>query len=373
MNKKTILPTLYHKTSKGAINIWTVWAEDDSVYTEWGQKDGKMQTSCKKVEQKNVGKSNETSVEEQAILEAKSLWTHKKERKYKESLEDTEKTLFLPMLAEKFSDRKRFLTSNDFPMYGQTKLDGLRSLGHWKDNEVHLMSRGAKTYFLSHISEELKEVLPEGMFLDGELYIHGTPLQTINKLIRPTKNFNPESYKIEYHVYDCGFFDKPELVWSERLELLHDFFEKNSHKLQKIKLVPSKKINSLEEVNQFHSECVENGFEGAILRLSNGKYKFGYRSQDLLKVKAFQDDEFEIVGFTNGIGKFEECIIYTCKTKENKEFEVVPKGSFENRKKWLQEGKSHIGKMLKVQYFGWTEDNKPFIPVGLCIRLEEDM
>ena len=372
MNKKTTFPILYHKTSKGAINIWSVWAEGDTVFTEWGQKNGKMQLSNKKVEQKNIGKKNETSLEEQAIFEAKSLWTHKKERKYVETLQETQETIFLPMLAEKFSDRNRFIKNENYPIYGQPKYDGLRCIAYWVDDKIQLMSRGGKTYFLNHISNELEKHLPKNMFLDGELYIHGTTLQTINKLVRPTKNFNPDSNKIEYHVYDCGTIKNADkLTWIDRMNLLNEFFNKKT--LQKIKKVESKIINSEKEVYLFESECVSKGFEGAILSLPNGCYKFGYRSSDLLKVKSFQDDEFEIIGFTNGIGKFENCIIYICKTKEGKEFNVVPKGSFEDRNIWLKQGKKHIGKMLKVKFFSWTEDKVPQFPVGICIRLEEDM
>ncbi|NIU00935.1 MAG: hypothetical protein GWN01_08395 [Nitrosopumilaceae archaeon] len=65
--------------------------------------------------------------------------------------------------------------------------------------------------------------------------------------------------------------------------------------------------------------------------------------------------------------------MYTCKTKEGKTFEVVPKGTFVEREQWFNEASTHIGKMLKVQFAEWTNDNKPQFPVGLCIRLEEDM
>jgi len=371
MTNKTVLPTLYHKTSKGAINIWTVWSEGDCVYTEWGQKDGKMQTSCKKVEQKNLGKKNETSLEEQAVLEAKSLWIHKKERKYSETLEETKEIIFLPMLADKFEDRKRFLSNSDFPVYCQPKLNGLRSLAYWVDGKVRLMSRGGKTYFLEHITNELEQILPENMFLDGELYIHSVPLQTLNKLIRPTKNFNEESIKIEYRVYDCGDLKNSNMIWIDRMNLLNEFFAQNH--MNKIHVVETTQIDSVVGVYEYQTTCLGNGYEGAIVRLPNGLYKFGYRSHDLLKVKTFQDEEFEIVDYTNGIGKFENCIIYVCKTKEGNLFNVVPKGTFEDRKQWLLEGDSHIGKLLTVKFFDWTEDNIPQFPVGICIRLEEDM
>jgi DNA ligase-1 len=371
-NKKTTFPTLYHKTSKGAINVWSVWAEGNSIYTEWGQKDGKMQTSCKEVEQKNIGKINETSLEQQAILEAKSLWTHKLERKYVESLEETQETIFLPMLALKFEDRVKFLPKENIDCYVQRKLNGLRVIAHWKNNQINLMSRGGKSYILPHIQNELSKILSKDMFLDGELYIHGYSLQEINKLARPTKNFNPNSVKLEYHVYDCGVIkNASKSPWSDRRELLKSFFDKVIS--EKIKYVEDVKIKHLEDIKNLEKQFVHEGYEGAIARLASGCYKFGYRSADLLKVKSFVDDEFKIVDFTYGEGKFKECIIYVCETVQGKRFNVVPKGSFEDRKQWLSEGKSHIGKMLTVKFFDWTEDFIPQFPVGIAIRLEEDL
>lgn len=373
-------PILYHKTSKGAINTWEVWSDGPFVYTKWGKLDGKMQESCVEVKPKNIGRANATTVEEQAELEAKSLWTFKLERKYYQTQEEAENELiFLPMLAKSFEDRKRFLTDEeDYPCDLQPKLNGVRCLAFWdKNDRVKLISRSGKEYKMSHIADELEPELPGNIVLDGELYIHGMPLQDLNALVRWSKNKNPDSDKVEYHVYDLIDKNNLNLSWKERRELLKNFFSKSEEKFKSkfVKIVPveTNPVYTQEEVYEEQSNFLTKGYEGAIVRLRNGKYKFGYRSSDLLKVKSFQDAEFEIVNYTNGIGKFENCIIYTCKTKEGKEFNVVPKGTFEQREEWLREGNTHIGKMLKVQFAEWTTDNIPQFPVGICIREEWDM
>lgn len=373
-NNKTIYPTLYHKTSKGSINSWEVWAEDDAVYTKWGKMDGKQQVSKKTVEPKNVGKANETNVVEQAKFEAEALWTHKLTRKYSETIEESKETVFLPMLAEKFEDRKKFLTKSDYPVDMQPKLNGVRSIAHWKDGKVHLLTRGGKTWLLPHISKELEGVLGKDMFLDGELYIHGMALQDINKLVRRSKTLHPEAYKVEFHVYDCGSTTEPDqLIWAYRKRLLVNFFEDNPN-LTKIIHVIDVACSSEDEVYAKQNEFIANGYEGAVVRLQNGVYRLGYRSKDLLKVKSFVDDEFKVVGFTSGRGKFENLVIFICETKSGDDtFEVVPRGTAEERNAMLVEGDKYIGQMLNVRYAELTTKNKPHCPVGICFRLPEDM
>lgn len=365
-------PRLYHKTSKGNINIWDIWTEGADICTRWGQKDGKQQEASKKAKPKNVGKKNATTAEEQAELEAQAMWTKKLERKYYASEKEADSELvFLPMLADSFEKRKKFLTPADYPVTLQPKLDGLRCLAYWDDGKVVLMSRGGKEYKLAHISEALENSdLRKHDVLDGELYIHGVGLQELNRLVRGSHKY-PEHTSIEYHVYDMVKDGDAETPCVQRMSNLENFHKKQNDPA--IREVEAHKVSNEAQVLQAQILLVAEGYEGAIVRLDAGKYRFGYRSKELLKVKSFQDAEFEITGFTNGIGKFANSIIYTCVTTEGNTFQVVPKGTFEQREVWLKEGASHIGKQLKVQFAAWTEDKKPQFPVGLCIRLEEDM
>lgn len=371
-------PRLFHKTSKGGINIWDIWTEGDNICTRWGQKDGKQQEASKKAKPKNTGKKNATTAEEQAVLEAKAMWTKKLDKKYyKTEKEATNELVFLPMLADSFEKRKKFLTPAHYPVSLQPKLDGLRCLAFWdgtpgdpESYAVKLMSRGGKEYILPHIASSLENLLELDEVLDGELYIHGVMLQELNRLVRGSHKY-PDHVNVEYHVYDMVTRDKADMPCIKRMTNLAKFHKQHDNTV--IREVESHRVYNEAEVLKAQILLVSEGYEGAIVRLDGGEYKFGYRSKELLKVKSFQDAEFEIVDFTSGIGKFKDCIIYTCHTKEGLPFNVVPKGTYEQRKEWLEEGGSHVGRMLKVQFAAWTEDKKPQFPVGICIRLEEDM
>ena len=79
-------PILYHKGKGGALVQWRIWTRGDTIFTEHGQVGGKLQlTPGIKCESKNVGRSNETTPEEQANSEAKAMWIFKVERKYSET------------------------------------------------------------------------------------------------------------------------------------------------------------------------------------------------------------------------------------------------------------------------------------------------
>ena len=159
---------------------------------------------------------------------------------------------------------------------------------------------------------------------------------------------------------------------------LHELFHDRSLTLSCLKTTASVRyvhttaINSLKEFWHYHKTFNKNGFEGSIIRLYDGPYELGHRSRSLLKYKDFKDDEFEIIGFTEGTGKFEGCVTWICKTKDNKTFNVVPKGTLHQKKKWFSEAEKYIGKEITVKYQSFSKDGIPEFPVGIGLRLKED-
>ena len=126
---------------------------------------------------------------------------------------------------------------------------------------------------------------------------------------------------------------------------------------------------------ELHDMFVERGYEGLIARHPNLLYKMGYRSDQLLKYKSFNDAEFKVLSVSNGVGKFEDMAIFKCEMDDNSgnTFNVVPKGTEEERKAYLTNAAKYIGKMLTVTFFGRSEDNIPRFPVGKAFRMKEDL
>ena len=366
MNTTTPLPTLYRTSKTGATLVWNIWTEGSDIVTEHGQVDGKMQLDRRTATGKNIGRANETTPEEQAILEATAKHKKRLDTKYSLTLKDAKKEVFLPMLAASFDKRKDKVT---YPVDVQPKLDGVRCMAFWNGDHVELMSRGGKKWECSdHIVKELETVLPYGWVLDGELYIHGATFQEITKLV---KKLRPESKDVVFHVYDVPKGNH-EVLWGDRYEDLESLVEA-FEECDSLEVVDTHLATNEDAVYEHQSHFLEEGYEGAIVRELDGEYRFGHRSNKLLKVKNFMDKEYEIVDYTTGVGRFEGCIIWICKTDNGDEFKVVPQGTMEERKATYDTAGEHIGELLKVKFFELTDDNIPRFPVGIGIRLPEDM
>ena len=366
------LPTLYHKSKTGKTVQWDIWTEGADIVTEYGQIDGKMQNARKTATPKNVGRANATTADEQAILEAKAMHKKRLDGKYSLSIEESNKEVFLPMLAASFDKRKDKVT---YPVDVQPKLDGVRCLAYWNGDSVKLMSRGGKQWeCCDHIIRDLEMCLPKGWVLDGELYVHGKTFQEITKLV---KKYRPgESEEVMFHVYDIPRTAMlQDGLWRDRFNILSEKFYGMLYegKSTSVITVETYEANNEEEVYELQSKFLEEGYEGAIVREMDGDYRFGYRSNKLLKVKDFMDKEYEIVDYTTGVGRFEGCIIWICETENGDRFKVVPQGTMEERRATYDTAGEHMGLLLKVKFFELTDDDIPRFPVGLGVRLPEDM
>ena len=92
------------------------------------------------------------------------------------------------------------------------------------------------------------------------------------------------------------------------------------------------------------------------------------RSKYLQKYKEFFEEEFKIVGFHEGTGDMKGCVIWDCENKEGKIFAVVPKGTFETKREYYQNGAKYVNKLLTVIYQELTADGVPRFPIGKGIR-----
>lgn len=372
-------PILYKKDKSGKVRLWSISAifnNIDNTYwinIEYGQKDGKITYNEKEVrEGKNIGKKNETSIEQQTILICDKTFKDKKEKEeYTENIDDdkTDKS-FAPMLADKWEPNSKTKRKVDitFPCFIQPKLDGIRCLTYLKDGKIVNQSRQLK-YFnnLTHINNELEIIFKKNPYLvlDGELYNHDIVFNQIAGIVKKEKLKDEDFEKlkqIQYHVYDC-FFENKNLSFNER----NKFLQSLKDNMKYVKIVSTDTCKSKDDVITFHSKFLLDKYEGAILRNSDSSYEFR-RSKHLQKFKTFSDDEFEIIDFKEGTGHDLGTVIWKCKTKDGKEFDVRPIGSVQERSELFKNGKQFIGKMLTVTYQELSEFGVPRFPVGKTIR-----
>ena len=364
MNTKT-LPTLYGHTTAAAIKVWNCRIEDHGteshIIITHGLENGKQQETTRRVKEgKNIGRANATTPWTQAVAEAEAFAAKKIDKGYnptKGAVAKQQQETRLPMLALKYEDRAHDII---WPAFVQPKLNGVRCLMERRGNEIIFHSRGNKQFStLTHLKVDALAVLQDGDILDGELYNHGDI--TFQELVGLIKRESGDPARVAKYVkfwnYDrCE--NAPFVVRASRL------IEHGS-----IKRVPTYRVRDNDEMRQRHAEFMRDGYEGTMVRSGGAEaYRFQYRSPSLLKVKDFIDDEFEIIGANEGVGKSEGQATFTCKIKNGSAFDVRCKGTDEQRREQWTNRQDYVGKMLTVKYQCLSDAGIPVFPVGITVR-----
>jgi len=370
-------PKLYKKSSTGKISEWELIVEESNkgsgvIKITHGYSDGKKQEDLKVIEEgKNAGKENETTALEQAIAQAESKYKKQLDKGYVDSMDDVDKVLYLPMLAHSYDKRGKDIK---FPCIAQRKFDGVRCLATVENGKVVLKSRKGKVFpHMEHLHDQVKTLIESTtgeLILDGELYSETLTFQrTVGLVKRVTLKEGDEgdSRQIMFRLYDCIFPDNPTAAFMTRYNFLDNLLKRRTN-FAHLKLTENFTVRDEKAMKELHDVFVQEGHEGIILRNIKGIYGVNKRSKDLQKYKHFLDDEFEVVSFTEGVGRAKGTVIWTCKTKEDKEFNVRPRGTEQERRNWFENGEKYIGKMITVRYFEMTDDNIPRFPVGLVFR-----
>lgn len=309
------------------------------VQKEWWQEGSKVQLS---VPRWSTPRSCDTA-KLQAEFEFASAITRKQER--------ASSGFAKPMLANSFRDRKDRIT---WPVYVQPKYDGHRMLmdGH------QAWTRGQKEHkpTVSHLIFDT-----EGYILDGEVMLPKNPLlQHSSSAIKG--KVGKASQQLHYFVYDV-MIDAP---YSERLALLIQLLEDVP---PCVELAPTFKVTNEEEVLEYHAKFVAVGFEGCIIRTNTSGYEHT-RTSALLKLKDFQDAEFQVVDVEEGKGSATGHAILVCTTKAGVEFRAMPEGTHEYRASLWARRATLIGKWLTVRYQTLSENGIPTFPIGVDFREE---
>lgn len=368
---------LYKKTSTGAIQEWSISTKGNEIHTVYGQVGGKLQSTVDIIKVgKNIGKSNETTPEQQALAEAQSSWEGKLKKGYVEDPnrasqgETDHEGGINPMLAHKFSEQAHKIV---YPAYAQPKLDGHRCIAVIEDGVCTLWSRTRKPIkSMPHIVKELENVYKSGTHIvDGELYNHRykSNFEAITSLIRQEIP-DPKCTEVEFHVYDKattgGFADRIESLANE----LHAY-EKAVAPLQYIVLVQTVSVDDEDELMDLFVNFLALGYEGLMVRNAKGNYA-NKRSYDLQKVKEFEDAEFEIHGIEEGRGKLMgHAAKFICKMPDGQEFRAKLKGDTAKLKEYFEDHSLWKGRILTVKYQGITKYGIPRFPVAE--RMREDV
>ena len=387
---------LYKRDKKGKLMEWNIWHDGVSYTTSSGYVGGAItETLPTFVEQKNIGKANETSLEQQVLNEVASKVQYQIDHGYSYDI-PTEERRFEVSLADKYPDRQE-KGKLDFPYIVENKLDGCRAWMKLVDGQIVMKTRSNKEIVsCPHIKEnefvkKFFEIYPDGI-LDGELYNHDLK-NDFNKIVSLVKKTKPkpedleESAKlVQYHCFDSYYPSEPQLLYTERKTRLLNILQQNNwvghhfddvnkdsfylvgvdwvhHFIGGWKLELSYEVDNENLVEHCIKSAVNRGYEGIMLK-KDVPYFFG-RSFNMLKYKKFKDAEYRIVDFEEGKGNLKGiAAAVVCETDNGEQFKAGVTGTQDYARNLYENRNEYVGKLATIKYQELTpmKDGKGGVP-----------
>jgi len=359
------LERLYKVSVRGTTQVIDMQISGDTYTRSWGQLDGKMQIKSTTATPKNLGRSNATTAEEQALLEAKAVWVKKQKANYSTSPE-APITALLPM---KVNEYKKHLKKVATKVFTSPKLNGVncefRLLG---DGNLELLSRGGEQYAIPpHLEAQAKMLLDilGTTAINGEMYVHGEYLQDIMAAVKKHNDLTP---KLSFHVFD---FPTVEGDYTTRCTKMYSINDHKQFDAPNFPFVPVWIARSPEEIEDQYEQVMAAGYEGLVIRNPGGLYKYNTRSLDVFKYKKTMDGEYITTSFELDKNSHP---VFTCLVDPTKPisgentFSVKLKGTDEARLAMAKLASTLIGEPLKIEYEMLSKAGKPQKPVGIMFR-----
>lgn len=288
-----------------------------------------------------------------------------------------------------------------YPAYSQLKADGMRSNAHITDGDIHICGRSGKTVdLLSELDVDLLELAeyidhPEGNFvLDSELIVlekDGTIMARkkgngiLNKAIKG-KISKEEASRVRVRVWDIigaeSFkAEKDSTPYSERFEMIEEAVNKYVilSKHCKISLIENIEVANLDEAEAHFAEMLTRGEEGTIIKNKDHIWE-DKRPHGLVKMKAEEDCDLEVIGFNPGKGKFTGMIGSIICTSSDRKVEVSISGLTDAlRKEITDNANDWIGRIVEVRYNerissrDRTDTDSLFLPRFVELREDKDV
>jgi DNA ligase-1 len=246
------------------------------------------------------------------------------------------------------SDYRPGTLDNLPPRIIQPKLNGIRAM--WIPEKFGFYSRDGVLYSPDVTEHMIPPKDLRHLYLDGEFYFHGWSLQRINSAVGVNREKpKQDSLQIRHHVFD--FIDtRPQL---ERLRMLEQY-------AGLLATVPYHLMSIPDDMENWFVEYMSQGYEGIILRNTQMPYING-RTHNILKRKGWRDEDFPVVGVTDGKGKHEGSIGALVCAVGNNTF-TVDGMTDEDRDAWAANPSMVIGRKAKVKFLLLSDDGIPLMP-----------
>ncbi|PKF62225.1 DNA ligase [Psychromonas sp. psych-6C06] len=234
------------------------------------------------------------------------------------------------------------------------KLDGVRA--YWDGQ--HLISRRgnifpAPKWFIKDFPTQA---------LDGELWIAREQFERVSGIVR-TEQANDEDWQsIAFMIFDLPSSSKR---FTARLKVMQQLVDDSPSPY--LKMIPQQKYSSQQALQATLDRIINDGGEGLMLHHVDAYYQVK-RSQDLMKLKRYDDAEAVVMAYIPGKGKHSGRMgSLLVKTKDGMSFKIG--SGFTNAER---ENPPKIGDIITYQYIGKTKNGVPRFATFLRIRVALD-
>lgn len=284
-----------------------------------------------------------------------------------------------PMLASEAEDIK-------FPVLASPKLDGIRCL----IVDGVAMSRSMKPIRNKHIQSVIGKSEYNGF--DGELMVGSPTADDVYRITNSGVMSTEGVPDFTFHLFDL--YNNP-CVASVRSDTM-----KKLSLGKHFTLVPQVLISGSEELVTYEQKCLDEGYEGIMVKDPKGFYKNGRataKGGELLKVKRFADDEAEIIEVyelmhndnpaeKDAFGRTERSTskenlrpagtaggITARRPSDGAVFSIGTGYDAETRASLWADRNNLVGKLVKYKHFPLGAYDVPRFPVFLGIRDKDDL
>lgn len=275
---------------------------------------------------------------------------------------------FAVALAKPYEPDKHELTGN---WCYEPKLDGLRMI---IDRGVAYTRNGRTIDSVGHIIEAVKDYTGRFVF-DGEI-MGATEFNEDSGNIR-RKGEGP-NLTLKYNVFDCinqNEWNTRKAILSFRIRrenLVHALGGAKQKYYEVVKQEDLPKNPTPEQLFKLRDRFIKEGYEGGMIKNLDAPYIFK-RSDNLLKLKDFQDADGKVTGWYEGKGKHKGRLGGLVALFDGVETKVGSGFNDEQRDNiWAQGLKLTLGRVIEVQYQNKTPDGSLRFPVFIKFRPDKE-
>ena len=209
--------------------------------------------------------------------------------------------LVKPMLAK----RSKPFDSKDWVF--EFKYDGTRGLSYIRNGNLKIINRRMKEISIRYpellnlpYSFDAKELI-----VDGEIIVekNGVPnFYLLQKREQTTDKFKisilSKILPVKYIMFDILYLDGEDMTlhpWYDRRQALEGIFKGNEHAI----ITPYVRGYG----RRSFEVAVKKGFEGVMAKKIDSLYEMGKRSNNWLKIKRLETEDYIIIGYTKGEGE----------------------------------------------------------------------